>query len=550
MALKSQNAGVSGRILVPDIPGGPMNKKLVVISLVLTVLSVFCLSVLWEYGFEKIISEAIGVSYHEQFEDEERWRFIWTTTLFAALAVLAPTGLLLWLESRLSLSYEQLNQARWHAEDLARTDSLTGLPNRRAFSEELAKLSHRKAFEFSVLIVDLDDFKPINDLYGHATGDAVLIALSEKLRALLLPGISISRIGGDEFGVILDPSQSLSNSDELATTFLETMKQPLLTNNRQFNLTATIGISSSPADGKDAEAILHAADTAMYFGKRTGSGRAHRFNQSMDDDIRGSAALVQDLREAIADGDIRPHYQPLMSLHTGLVTGFEVLARWYRKDGTITPPESFISVVEKTGLMEAMTFSILRQTCVDAKRWPLHLKMAVNISPLQFADPELPEKLTTLLDTANFAAERIEIEITESALISDMDAALANVSSLKKLGMKIALDDFGTGYSSLGHLREIQFDKIKIDRSFATTMLSSPKNASIVASIIELCHSLGLETVVEGVETIDLMDRLTLIGCEYGQGYFFSRPLPADGVQAYLEISQVHLKRNEVHAVF
>ncbi|MBO9136198.1 GGDEF domain-containing protein [Rhizobium sp. B230/85] len=206
MALKSQNAGVSGRILVPDIPGGPMNKKLVVISLVLTVLSVFCLSVLWEYGFEKIISEAIGVSYHEQFEDEERWRFIWTTTLFAALAVLAPTGLLLWLESRLSLSYEQLNQARWHAEDLARTDSLTGLPNRRAFSEELAKLSHRKAFEFSVLIVDLDDFKPINDLYGHATGDAVLIALSEKLRALLLPGISISRIGGDEFGVILDPS--------------------------------------------------------------------------------------------------------------------------------------------------------------------------------------------------------------------------------------------------------------------------------------------------------------------------------------------------------
>jgi predicted signal transduction protein with EAL and GGDEF domain len=283
-----------------------------------------------------------------------------------------------------------------------------------------------------------------------------------------------------------------------------------------------------PADGTDSETLLRAADMAMYGAKQDGRGTSRFFTRSMDVELREGAALDEDVRQAIAAEEIRPHYQPLVQLSENRLVGFEILARWHHPTRGDVAPGTFIPVAERLGLIGPLTYSLLRRACRDALDWPAGLSIALNISPRHLSDPLLPMKVLAILNETGFSPQRLEIEVTETALITDLSAARAVLVALQAIGIKISLDDFGTGYSSLYHLRELRFDKIKIDRSFVMAMDSDAASAKIVHSVIALARNLGVPTIAEGIEQQGTMDVIAAGGAEYGQGYLFGKAMPAE----------------------
>jgi predicted signal transduction protein with EAL and GGDEF domain len=290
---------------------------------------------------------------------------------------------------------------------------------------------------------------------------------------------------------------------------------------------ASIGIAICGADGSDAAGLLHAADIAMYRAKRDGKGTFRFFEQSMDEDIRAQAALEADLKTAIADERIEPYYQPLVDIQQNRICGFEALARWNHPKRGFVPPDVFIPLVEQLGLMPELTSSVLRQACRDALQWHDDIRLSFNISPSDLKDPALATRLLSVIAQEGFPPQRLEVEITETALVSDIKTAQSILTTLQGLGVKIVLDDFGTGYSSLYHLRELKFDKIKIDRSFVQAMLANPESEKIVDAILGLTKHLNLPTVAEGIENPAVMKRLADRGCAYGQGYYFGKAMTA-----------------------
>jgi predicted signal transduction protein with EAL and GGDEF domain len=297
---------------------------------------------------------------------------------------------------------------------------------------------------------------------------------------------------------------------------------------------ASIGIAICGADGSDAAGLLHAADIAMYRAKRDGKSTFRFFEKSMDEDIRAQAALEADLKSAIADEQIEPYYQPLVEIRNNQICGFEALARWDHPKRGFVPPDVFVPLVEQLGLMPDLTSSVLRRACRDARQWPNHIRLSVNISPSDLKDPLLPTRVLTILKQEGFAPSRLDIEITESALVSDIETARMTLTTLQGLGIKISLDDFGTGYSSLYHLRELKFDKVKIDRSFVQAMLENPESEKIVDAILGLTKNLNLPTVAEGIENVAALLRLGAKGCQFGQGYYFGKAMTAEGVREFL----------------
>ncbi len=422
---------------------------------------------------------------------------------------------------------------RHHAEH----DALTGLANRRRFyervEEHLARTDHPG---FAVLLIDLDRFKPVNDAFGHTTGDAVLCEIASRLEAVVRKGDAVARLGGDEFAIITRSKGSpAETASRLASRIIAAVKRPIIVGDRAIEVGASIGIAQCPTDGQSAETLLHAADVAMYRGKREGRGTFRFFEHRMDAEIREQAALEADLRRAVAKGEIEPYYQPLMSLADRRLLGFEILARWDHPERGFIPPDEFIPLAEKLGLISELTYSILRTAGRDAKTWPPHLTLSLNISPVQLSDSMLPIELLAILNEVGFPPGRLEIEITENALVSDIESAKAILTSFQNLGMKVALDDFGTGYSSLQHLRELHFDKLKIDRSFVQSMLSNPESAKIVNAILGLAKSLGLPTTAEGIENAEVLHEIVESGAEFGQGYYFGRAVPAAEVADMIE---------------
>jgi diguanylate cyclase (GGDEF)-like protein/PAS domain S-box-containing protein len=433
----------------------------------------------------------------------------------------------------LQKAHEATEAAHKLAQSMARHDPLTGLPNRRVFAETLqaaVRRVRRGSITYAILVIDLDRFKPVNDVHGHATGDEVLREVATRLTDLSRSSDTVVRLGGDEFAFILDcsaPDDPTTAASALADRIIARVGEPISIGGQTVEVGASIGIAICPADGTDPGTLLSAADMAMYRAKEEGRGEYRFFRQDMEKALRERLALEDDVRRAVAAHEIVPHYQPLMQLAERRLVGFEILARWHHPVRGDVEPGDFIPIVERVGMIGELTYDLLRRACLDAHDWPAEITIALNISPLHLTDPALPVKLLDILSETDFPAKRLEIEVTETALITDVGAARMTLITLQALGIKISLDDFGTGYSSLYNLRELHFDKIKIDRSFVLSMHSNAGSAKIVRSVIDLARSLGLPVIAEGIEHRQTVQEIIDQGGQYGQGFYFGKAMPA-----------------------
>ena len=426
-------------------------------------------------------------------------------------------------------------EAEARAHRLAREDTLTKLPNRRLLVEAVDEvLTQTPGDDWALLLIDLDRFKLVNDAFGHEAGDAVLCEIATRLTEATPAGAIPARLGGDEFA-LLTPCRSRAELMGLAEGLVAALAAPIQYGHAQVGVGATIGIAISPDHGSTPECLLRCADIAMYRGKRQGRSIYRFFEQEMDIELRDRASLETSLLSAITRGEIRPHYQPLVSMPDNAVHGFEVLARWYHPERGMLTPDVFIPIAEETGLITELSYVLLRQACIDAQSWPSGLMLAINVSQHQLKDPMLAERMLAILTHAEFDPKRLEVEVTESALMKDIDAARVNLQALRRAGVSIALDDFGTGYSSLSHLRDINVDRIKIDRSFVQSLGQSDESGKIVDAVLALGKSLGVRTTAEGIENETNSAWLADRGCTDGQGFLFGKPMPAAAVKVHLD---------------
>lgn len=471
--------------------------------------------------------------------------------LFGAITALSLAGFAtLWtaLDRRLLRAEQAFVEKQDEVARLALHDALTGLANRRHLSLQLQiaiARTRRDGNRLALLLLDLDGFKPVNDRYGHQAGDTVLIEVARRLKELVRESEIAARLGGDEFVVVIEQSAGSAHEGpdgaaRAAQRLIASLKQPIALSGPAQQLVyigASVGVAFCPGDATDADSLLRMADVALYRAKAEARGEARFFQQSMDDTLRQREALTLDLRDAIAAEQIVPYFQPLVDLATGTPTGFEVLARWEHAGRGSVAPVVFIPVAEDSGQIDALMACVLRAALREARDWGPHLTVAVNVAPRQLGNESLIGRLLGVLEETGFPAHRLEVEITENALIGDLALARRIVLDLKSHGIKVALDDFGTGYSSLSHLSELPFDKIKIDRSFVRTMHERPESASIINAIVGLGRSLNLPILAEGVESSADAQALLRMGCNAGQGYHFGRPMPARQVSEFLNAS-------------
>ncbi|MFM2371550.1 MAG: hypothetical protein RIS85_1272 [Pseudomonadota bacterium] len=418
-----------------------------------------------------------------------------------------------------------------HASRLAHFDSLTGLSNRFRMSQTLEKLlmapqvDHRTC---AVFLLDLDRFKQVNDTLGHPAGDALLKQVAQRLERVVGSLGRVGRLGGDEFQVILPGKIGREQLGHLAERIIESVSQPYSIEGSRVMIGASVGIALAPDDGVTSEALIRNADLALYAAKDGGRGRFHFYAADLHSDAEERRQMEEDLRDAVANGGLELYYQPVVQTSTEKITGFEALLRWSHPEHGWISPSRFIPIAEDTGLIAPIGEWALRTACQDLAKWPENVRVAVNVSPLQFANPSLPAIVTNALASAQVAAERLELEITESVFLNDDEGTEQMFRALKGLGVRLALDDFGTGYSSLGYLRSAPFDKIKIDQSFVRGATQpGSRNGAIIASIVSLAEALGMETTAEGVETLDELDLVRTLGCSHVQGYIYERPLSA-----------------------
>jgi diguanylate cyclase (GGDEF)-like protein len=423
----------------------------------------------------------------------------------------------------LSAEIGEREAAEARAQSLARHDPLTGLANRRHFLEELDRrigLVGAEDNAFALMFVDLDRFKPINDVHGHAIGDQLLQVIGTRLTSCIRDDSFAARLGGDEFAVLLEGPGGRDAVAAAARRILHELSAPILVNGLKLTVGASIGIALCPDDSRDSAELLQRGDAAMLRAKED-RGAYKFFDSSIDEELKSKAALETELRSAIPNGDIVPYFQPVVRVDTGELAGFEVLARWPHRERGMISPVQFIPVAEEAGLVDAMFWALLAQACRKALEAPGDFILAVNISPSQVRDQWFPEKVLRTLRETGFPAQRLEIEVTESAMIGDVARAKTSLMSLKNQGVRIALDDFGTGYSSLFLLRELPIDKLKIDRSFVARITTDRENATIVGALIGLGKALGLKVTAEGVEDEETNDALRAMGCELAQGFLY-----------------------------
>jgi diguanylate cyclase (GGDEF)-like protein len=424
-------------------------------------------------------------------------------------------------------------KAESHIAHMASHDALTDLPNRSSLLDRLSQLRSEPGGEkanesdpaAALLLLDLDRFKEVNDTLGHAAGDKLLRMVSERLRALLAKDDFAARLGGDEFA-ILHPVTNAEDTAELARRIIDALVAPYDLEGHQANIGASIGISLAPADGADPEALLRSADLALYRAKGQGRGDFAFFESEMTAAAHNRRVLELELREALILGQFEAHYQPQINVRTGLVSGAEALIRWRHPVRGLVAPNEFIPIAEEVGLIVPIGEWIMRQACRDAARWREGMRVAVNLSAVQFRGGRLAEMVISALSAGGLVPGRLELEITESVLLEQTEVTLSTLHQLRTLGVRVSLDDFGTGYSSLSYLRSFPFDKIKIDRSFVREVTASTNGAAIVRAIASLGASLGMETTAEGVETKEQLDLIRAEGCTEVQGFYFSPARP------------------------
>ena len=429
-------------------------------------------------------------------------------------------------------SGNDLTERRRSAADatrLAHYDSLTGLANRLQMAQTLEKIlvapnhDHRTC---AVFLLDLDRFKQVNDTMGHPAGDYLLTQVASRLECTIGEKGRVGRLGGDEFQMVLPGRHRRDDLAQLAVRVIHDLSEPYSIDGHRVMIGASIGIAFSPEDGVTSEALIRNADLALYAAKDGGRGRHHFYAEDLHSDAEERRQLEQDLRDAIASGGFEVHYQPVVHTSTERITGFEALLRWNHPTRGPLSPAKFIPVAEDSGLIAQIGEWVLRQACHDLAKWPESVRVAVNVSPLQFSNPALPAIITHALAAAQVNPARLELEITESVFLNDDEGTDAMFAALKRVGVRLALDDFGTGYSSLGYLKKAPFDKIKIDQSFVRgATVNGSRNGAIIASIVSLAEALGMETTAEGVETFDELDLVRMLGCSHVQGYIYDKAL-------------------------
>ncbi|WP_167737495.1 putative bifunctional diguanylate cyclase/phosphodiesterase [Sphingomonas parva] len=426
---------------------------------------------------------------------------------------------------------ERARDAEQRAHQLAYHDPLTGLANRRALSDHIDRALAAPAGGAGVglLVIDLDRFKIVNDVHGHPVGDALLRDVAARLIELDAENARAFRLGGDEFAIVVEPGPDDKDAPRrLGRQIVQHLGEPFAIGGVIHHIGASVGISLFPHDAQDRETLMRRADIALYRAKEAGRNQHRCFEPLMDAEIKRRSVLERQLREAILADDLRPHFQPLVELAGRRLVGFELLARWPRRDGLNIGPDQFIPIAEESGLINELMLQLLERGCREALGWDARLSIAINISPVQLKDPWLAQKILATLTRLAFPPQRLEIEVTENALIVDADNARRTIESLKNQGIKVALDDFGTGYSSMHHLRMLAFDKIKIDRSFIQALDTDPDARKIVRAIVGLASSFDLPVVAEGIETEAAAQTLAALGCSYGQGYLFGAALSAE----------------------
>jgi diguanylate cyclase len=414
---------------------------------------------------------------------------------------------------------------------MARHDALTDLPNRTLFHESLDQRledMRRRGGKCAVLCLDLDRFKAVNDTLGHLAGDVLLREMAGRLKQVVQAGDTVARLGGDEFAVLVSDAERAEAVSDLAARLVAAVRVPTLINAQSVEVGVSVGIALAPEHGADGETVFRRADLALYQAKADGRGTFRLFEPGFDDRAAERLSLETDLRHAIASETLALHYQPQVRSDSGEVIGFEVLARWTHPTRGAVSPATFIGLAEETGLIMPLGELVLRAACREAANWTRPLKIAVNLSPRQFSETDLPERILAILAETGLSPARLELEVTETVIINDLSRALAILRRLKAMGIRISMDDFGTGYSSLATLQAFPFDKIKIDRSFVSSMDANPQSTAIVRAVLGLGHSLGMGVVAEGVETAGQLRFLSKAGCDEVQGYFIGRPQPVE----------------------
>lgn len=453
------------------------------------------------------------------------------------------------------VSYQPLSSGGWVAvheditkrkqteakiEFMAQHDVLTGLPNRLQFRDQLSQAVERlQQGGFAVLCLDLDRFKQVNDTLGHAAGDILLRSVSDRLRSCLRKSDIVARLGGDEFAILQSDVSQHAECETLATRIIETVSKPYNLAGNEATIGVSIGIAIAPSDGTDQETLLQKADIALYAAKGDGRGLHRFFDPAMDHAARSRRLLEQDLRKSFMSGGLELAYQPLVDLKSRKIAGFEALLRWRHPERGLISPAEFIPIAEETGLITPIGEWVVRQACNEAARWPDNIRVAVNLSPVQFRNPHLCTTVLGAVASSGISPGRLELEITESVLLLESRSVIDTLHQLRKVGVKIAMDDFGTGYSSLSYLRSFPFDKIKIDQSFVRDLDTREDCVTIISAIAGLASSLKMSTVAEGVETEEQYFKVRASGCTEAQGWYFGKPVTASEVHTLLAVQNL-----------
>jgi diguanylate cyclase (GGDEF)-like protein/PAS domain S-box-containing protein len=492
----------------------------------------------------EIVAHLEGLTPHFEHEHRIRHRdgeYRWV--LARGLAIRGPGGEAL----RMAGSLTDVTNRRKAEEQLlydAFHDVLTGLPNRALFMDRLAlamkkagaKTQRNRQPVYAVLFLDVDRFKVVNDGLGHAIGDLLLSSIAQRLTECLRPGDTVARIGGDEFAILLDDLGDPDQARQIANRVQEALSRPFPLAGQEVFTSVSIGIAYGENRYRRPEELLRDADTAMYRAKSQGKACHEVFDETMR--ARAVAVLELDihLRHALEREELRVHYQPIVCLTTGALSGFEALVRWQHPERGLISPNEFIEAAEETGLIVPLERWVIRQACRQLKTWDgtnhggEELSLSVNVSGRHFRDRSLPDEIARALDEAGLEASRLKLEVTESVIMDNTIATREILGKLRDLGVELHMDDFGTGYSSMSYLREFHIDALKIDRSFVSQMGPRGEHAQIVRTIVSLGHSLGLEVIAEGIETSEQLEQLRTLKCQYGQGFLFSKPL--DGIAA------------------
>lgn len=440
-----------------------------------------------------------------------------------------------------------LQESKDHFRHAAFHDQLTNLPNRALLTEHIKLAIERPRSRdeqfFALLFLDLDRFKNINDSLGHIAGDQLLVATARCLEDCMRPMDTVARLGGDEFAILLDGLESPDEAILVAERIQQALTRPFILNGHEVFVTTSIGITLSNTGYEDPENVLRDADTAMYRAKEGGKARFEVFDSSMHSHAVALLQLENDLRRAIERREFRVYYQPIVDLETDAVSGFEALVRWYHPERGLVPPDEFIGIAEETGLIVDIGIWVLHESCRQLQEWhsTLGLKslsVAVNLSAKQFAQPDLVNQVKEILQETGLDAHYLKLEITETVVMENAEVARNMLSQLCALGVQLSIDDFGTGYSSLSYLHRFPVKTLKIDRSFIGRMSANGENCEVVKTINTLANNLGMSVVAEGIETETQLAQLKAMGCGYGQGYIFSRPVMAEAATLYVQEHQ------------